>query len=151
MKQDKSLTIGELAVSAHVSLRTIRYYQQQGLLPSPGRRGPGSHYSLADLRRLRLIRRLQQDHIPLAEIRQRLRRMSDKEIEALVAEDGVIAAVVPAAGPARAERRVFGLARATWERIELAPDVELHVRRPLTLAQNRFIERLVEEARRTEE
>lgn len=137
------LTIAQLAESAHLSPRAIRYYQQQGLLRAPGRMGRGPHYSTADLHRLRLIRQLQQDHIPLAEIRQRLRGMSGEEIEASLRHEP-LGGVARVPQSARAERRVFGLARATWERIELAPDVELHVRRPLTLAQNRLIERLVE-------
>ena len=38
--------------------------------------------------------------------------------------------------------------RSQWERVALAPDVELHVRRPLSREQNRRVERLLEEARR---
>jgi len=34
-----------------------------------------------------------------------------------------------------------------WERIPLAPDVELHVRRPLSRTANRRVERLVTIAR----
>jgi hypothetical protein len=37
--------------------------------------------------------------------------------------------------------------RSTWERIPLASDVELHVRRPLSREQNRQVERLLEAAR----
>jgi hypothetical protein len=37
--------------------------------------------------------------------------------------------------------------RSQWERISLAPDVELHVRRPLSRYQNRRVERLLEAAR----
>jgi DNA-binding transcriptional MerR regulator len=37
--------------------------------------------------------------------------------------------------------------RSTWERIPLSPDVELHVRRPLSREQNRQVERLLEAAR----
>jgi hypothetical protein len=38
--------------------------------------------------------------------------------------------------------------RSQWDRIELADDVELHVRRPLSREQNRLVERLLEAARR---
>jgi hypothetical protein len=38
--------------------------------------------------------------------------------------------------------------RSSWERHTLAPDVELHVRRPLTRSQNRALARLLEVARR---
>ena len=47
------------------------------------------------------------------------------------------------------ERNDFPAAdRSTWERIDLTPDVQLHVRRPQTREQNRRIERRVEEARK---
>ena len=38
-------------------------------------------------------------------------------------------------------------ASSQWERIEIAPDVELHVRRPLSRHQNRAVERLIAFAR----
>jgi DNA-binding transcriptional MerR regulator len=37
--------------------------------------------------------------------------------------------------------------RSQWERIVLAPDVELHIRRPLSRSQNRKIEALIQHAR----
>jgi DNA-binding transcriptional MerR regulator len=37
--------------------------------------------------------------------------------------------------------------RSTWDRIPLAPDIELHVRRPLSRVQNKLLERLIEHAR----
>lgn len=139
------LSIAELARRAAVSERTIRYYQQLGLLRSPGRVGRGAHYVEADVARLRLIRRLQRNHFPLVEINRYLRGKSDAEIAgALAQEPGIGQGQSPASpGSARAERRVFGLARATWERIELTPDVELHVRRPLTPAQHRLVEQMM--------
>jgi len=39
--------------------------------------------------------------------------------------------------------------RSQWERIVLAPDVELHIRRPLSRSQNRKIEALILHARET--
>jgi hypothetical protein len=38
--------------------------------------------------------------------------------------------------------------RSTWERIALAPDIELHVRRPLSRVQNRFLDRLLDLVRK---
>jgi hypothetical protein len=37
--------------------------------------------------------------------------------------------------------------RAQWERITLAPDIELHIRRPLTRAANKQVDRLIDAAR----
>ena len=37
--------------------------------------------------------------------------------------------------------------RSQWDRISLAPDIELHVRRPLSRFQNRAVDRLIGVAR----
>lgn len=83
---DYSLT--ELARLADVTPRTVRYYVAQGLLPSPDAAGPATRYGDAHLARLRLIRRLQREHLPLAEIRVRLDAMTDTEIEAAAGAAG---------------------------------------------------------------
>ena len=64
-------TLQQLADEAGVTPRTIRYYIAQGLLASPGA-GSGARYTDAHLERLRLIRQLQRNHLPLAEIRKQL-------------------------------------------------------------------------------
>lgn len=38
--------------------------------------------------------------------------------------------------------------RSTWDRIALSPDIELHVRRPLSRTQNRLLNRVIETARK---
>ena len=63
--------------------RTVRYYQSQGLLSSSGTSGPGAKYGEAHLARLRLIRRLQREHLPLAEIRRQLDEIDDATIATL--------------------------------------------------------------------
>lgn len=77
---DDPYTLADLARLADVTPRTIRYYVAQGLLPSPDVAGPATRYGEGHLARLRLIRRLQRDHLPLAEIRARLERLTDDEI-----------------------------------------------------------------------
>ncbi len=79
-------TLPELAQAADVTPRTIRYYIAQGLLPSPGQAGPGARYTEGHRLRLSLIRQLQREHLPLAEIRQRLAALEDFQIETLLAE-----------------------------------------------------------------
>jgi len=76
-------SLTELADLAGVTPRTIRYYLAQGLLPAVGQSGPGAKYDDRHLARLRLIRRLQAEHLPLAEIRRRLDALSDDEIREL--------------------------------------------------------------------
>ena len=79
--------LSELCDRAGVTRRTVRYYVQQGLLPAPGM-GPGTKYGQGHLDRLRLIRRYQRDHLPLAEIRKRLEQLGDADVAALLAAPG---------------------------------------------------------------
>ena len=53
---------------------------------------------------------------------------------------------VPHANLAR-DQSVSTYQRSQWERFALAPDVELHIRRPVSREDNRKIERLLEAAR----
>ena len=78
--------IGELAEQADVSTRTVRYYVEQGLLPSPGSRGRSAKYGRGHLDRIQLIKRLQAEHLPLAEIRQQLEALTDEQVAALLQE-----------------------------------------------------------------
>src|SRR3954454_6336153 len=83
MPDDDRYSLTELADLAGVTPRTVRYYLAQGLLPAVGQTGPGAKYDHRHLARLRLIRRLQAEHLPLAEIRRRLDALSDDEIRQL--------------------------------------------------------------------
>lgn len=167
--------LNELADAAGVTPRTVRYYVQQGLLPSPATRGPGAHYGRDHLDRLRLIKRLQRQHYPLAEIRRRLEALDDDGVRRALQETpepthgsaldyarDILASgshrvlaeasmpmrnmvfASPAAEPIKHKKET----RSTWERVSLSPDVELHVRRPLSREQNKLVERLLEDARR---
>ncbi len=79
------LTLGELTVAADVSVRTVRYYIAEGLLPPPEGSGPASSYTQGHLDRLRLIQRLKEAYLPLKEIRRRLSGLSDDEVRRLLA------------------------------------------------------------------
>ena len=68
---NKRLTIGRLAKSTGVSPKTIRYYEEVGILPPPER--SDSHYRLyseTDVRRLELIRRARVLDMALPEVRE---------------------------------------------------------------------------------
>jgi MerR family transcriptional regulator, repressor of the yfmOP operon len=56
----KRLKIGDVAKLAGTTPRTIRYYEELGLLPSPDSREPGAHrtYAQADVDRLIEVMRL---------------------------------------------------------------------------------------------
>jgi len=194
MPADPLYSISELATLADVTPRTVRYYIVQGLLPSVGQAGPGAKYTDGQLARLRLIRRLQREHLPLAEIRRRLEGLDDDEVSGLTDAErptpsgsaldyvrSLLAATAgaearpgpsipppstvrdprrrsaptaPAVPVSTAEQRPAayaplppGVERSQWERIVLAPDVELHVRRPLPRKLNKRVDRIVTIAR----
>jgi DNA-binding transcriptional MerR regulator len=173
MPDDERYSLTELADLGGVTPRTVRYYLGQGLLPPVGPSGPGSKYDDGHLARLRLIRRLQAEHLPLAEIRRRLETLDDEAIRALAGEAdpsppaetaldylrSVLGDASPSRSIARAVAESGGPPYATapaptpapehsqWERILLAPGIELHIRRPLTRGQNKRVDRLVTIAR----
>jgi DNA-binding transcriptional MerR regulator len=88
------LTLGELTEAADVSVRTVRYYIAEGLLPPPEGSGSASAYTRGHLDRLRLIQRLKEAYLPLKEIRRRLAGLSDDEVRSLLAADDSRAAPV---------------------------------------------------------
>ncbi|MGH2513302.1 MAG: MerR family transcriptional regulator [Candidatus Limnocylindrales bacterium] len=214
MPIEKEYSLPDLADVAGVTPRTVRYYIAQGLLPAPAGSGRAARYGEAHLARLRLIARLQRQHLPLAEIRVRLDGIDDETVIAeldrpeprRVAESALdyihsilgpgsseppppaatamrAAERAPAAmarpaflrSSAHGPRRMFdafetdpseppgqramseGSAtftpltrqpdRSQWDRISLAPDIELHIRRPLGRLQNKRVERLIAIAR----
>jgi DNA-binding transcriptional MerR regulator len=66
-----SLSIGELGTETGLSPRTIRYYEELGLLPGVRRRAGGRRvYGPGDRERLRFIQRLKTLGCSLAEIRE---------------------------------------------------------------------------------
>lgn len=104
---DTSLTIEELAAQTDTSVRTIRYYIAEKMLPGPGSRGKGAIYTEEHLLRLRLIRRLVERREPLAEIRAMMARITDDEVRALLAEEDTRAQTLERARtPERAEQAV---------------------------------------------
>jgi DNA-binding transcriptional MerR regulator len=158
----------ELSDAADVTPRTVHYYIQQGLLPAAGERGPGARYGQEHLLRLLAIRRLQRAHLPLAEIRRQLEHATESDLRAIAQateppgsalefiRDTLAMSSERAGTPAAWRRQVVrdaepklrtGPERSQWERLSLHPDVELHIRRPLSRELNRRVDRLIALAR----
>jgi DNA-binding transcriptional MerR regulator len=76
----------ELCEQAGVTPRTVHFYVQQGLLPPAGSPGPGARYAEGHVLRLGLIRLLQKQHLPLAEIAKRIKGLTDEQVKALLQE-----------------------------------------------------------------
>jgi DNA-binding transcriptional MerR regulator len=174
---EETFDLKGLSELARISARTIHYYIQRGLLPPSGTHGPNARYERRHVDRLRLIARLKSEFLPLNEISKRLKVLSDEEVEEALRETGAgepslagkesaldYVRQVLSKGEVRRSseaemldqlrsaaagmRPPVGWDRSQWDRIALTPDVELHVRRPLTREGNKQLERLLEEARR---
>ena len=64
------LTIGNVSRDTGLPIRTIRFYESEGVLPAPSRTSSGYRiYSSVDVRRLRLIRNARALGLGLPEIR----------------------------------------------------------------------------------
>src|SRR3970282_1954072 len=73
MAEDGLLKIGELAKRTGTTLRTIRYYQQLGLINHSARTKGGFHlYFPDDCKTIQFIKSLQMLGIPLSQIRRLL-------------------------------------------------------------------------------
>jgi len=171
MIEDEELTLKELVEESGVSERTVRYYMANGIIPPAPRSGPGVRYPRGHLTRLRLVRRWQEENLPLEQIRKLLADLTDVEVERLYqkevrtpepepeargsAADYVKKALARSATRPRMPTQLpldepteAPVARSTWERYVVDDDVEIHVRRPLSTPQNRRVDALLKEARR---
>jgi DNA-binding transcriptional MerR regulator len=169
----EELDISEVCERADVTPRTVYFYVQQGLLPPATGAGPAARYTPGHVARLLLIRLLQKQHLPLAEIAKRIRALDDEEVKALVAEArarrpekrasaleyirGVLSDTAPAARsrtpipPLMPSASIAHSApppgRSQWERHTFADGIELHVRRPLSRVEQRQVDKLMAAAR----
>jgi DNA-binding transcriptional MerR regulator len=81
-----TFSLEELTEQAGVTVRTVRYYIAEGLLPPPVGGGPRSAYTEGHLDRLLLINRLKDAYLPLREIRRRLAGLDDEAVRAALAQ-----------------------------------------------------------------
>ena len=164
-------SIKDVCALADVTPRTIHFYIQQGLLaPSEGA-GRAARYSEGHVARLRLIRRLQKEHLPLSEIRRQMGTLDDDQVMRALARGTAAAArgsaldyvksvkaramsqslplshrrptmdAIAAAAPRSAEGSPAP--RSQWERLVLDQDLEIHIRRPLSRERARIVDKLL--------
>lgn len=101
------MTINQLSEVSGVPARRIRHFVSEGLLAPPHGRGRASHYDRVHLDRLRQIQALRDANVGLDQIRRRLGE------------------------PRSAEPNLEG-GFETWQRWEIIPGLELHMRANLT-------------------
>lgn len=88
------MQIKDLAAATGVDVETIRYYEKQGLLPAPARRGNGYRdYETLHLERLAFIRHCRALDMPLADVA-RLLGFIDQTAEEEGADAGTVDALV---------------------------------------------------------
>lgn len=70
----EAMTIGQVAAITGITAETIRFYEREGVVPAPARRGAGRYrrYARADAERLRFIRRARDLGFSLQEVRELL-------------------------------------------------------------------------------
>jgi DNA-binding transcriptional MerR regulator len=105
----EQLTVDELAARTGMTVRTVRFYAAEGLLPPPERRGRIAYYGAQHRMRLELIRELQDHGYTLAAIERVLARIP---LDASAADFAMQAAMLAPWTPERAEE----FDRATLER-----------------------------------
>lgn len=124
--------ISELAREAGVTKRTIHYYIGRGLLPPPEGAGVASSYNEEHLVKLRLIKKLQEQYLPLVKIRDILAAMNLDEAKEVLAQPGSLSGSAYA-GPESEEAmeagnhpvRIEGQA-SSYTRVDLGMGIELH-------------------------
>ena len=82
MTDEPELSISGLAKMANTTVRTIRYYESEKLLPPPvNKKGAYSFYGQIHIERLQLIALLKDRKLSLQEISHFLRNMSEDELK----------------------------------------------------------------------
>ncbi len=169
----QTYSLKEVAAQVGVDLRVLRSWMElpYRILVGFGR-GYGKRYPQAFLDRAMLVQRLRAENLPLAEVASRLRAVSDEDLAALLAtaqpsgssrvkgsaadyaemmlSSRGLSLNLTAAVPVfqRVRPAVANVARSSWERIPITPELEIHARRPMTRDQNRRLEDLLKEAER---
>ncbi len=154
-ERETGLKLDDLATRSGVSLRTIRYYVQRGLLPAPPFRGRDTTYTFDHLLRLRAIAHLQAQSRSLDEIQRLLDAASPEEMEKLArGEDGEVGVIPPSpvggggwersgTGERGREVRVPVFPGERWERLSLAAGLELHLAESATPAVRELASQLL--------
>ncbi|OJX40597.1 MAG: hypothetical protein BGO78_06330 [Chloroflexi bacterium 44-23] len=172
MTEDEFL-IGELAQKTNVSVRTIRYYINQGLLPAPDSRGRYTVYDNDYVERILLIKRLKDAFLPIKEIRVMLETQTRAEIEEFLRmfkmqraqKNDALSYINNLLGhsisePSQSTIRSKPMLKesgippqpalqfpqqreSSWKRIVLAPGVELHIEQHQAARYDKLIQALL--------
>jgi len=131
--------------------RTIRYYMAEGLVQTPEeRQGTASVFGYINLLQLLTVKKLQAEHLPIRKIRELVAGKSEQELETLL---GIGSTAAKKSRETEAKRYLESLLAPTsapaaltlkeaaappppqqtdqsqsWQRVEIEPGLELHIR-----------------------
>lgn len=118
--EKQKYTIQELSVLTGFSIRTIRYYVQEGLIDPPAGRGRGGFYFDSQLNQLRQIKSLQEKGMKLSSIVQYFKGSDVQEAT---------------------------YARDVWVKYEIAPGLEINVRRDVEEREGKKVLEIIRTAK----
>ena len=152
--------------------RTIRYYLAEGLIQTPEeKQGTASVFGYVHLLQLLTVKKLQAEHLPIRKIRELVAGKSEQELETLLGVRGpsgkkteakqyLESLLAPALAPAPPRMETAAApppqqldTSQSWQRVEIEPGLELHVRSdyspPATTGKTRsLLERAIHRLRR---
>jgi DNA-binding transcriptional MerR regulator len=127
--------------------RTIRYYMAEGLIQTPEeRQGTASVFGYLNLLQLLTVKKLQAEHLPIRKIRELVAGKSEQELEIMLGVRGGAGRktdakqyleTLLASAPSQPLRETVSAPLASppaaghshsWQRVEIEPGLELHVR-----------------------
>ena len=131
--------------------RTIRYYMAEGLVQTPEeKQGTASVFGYVNLLQLLTVKKLQAEHLPIRKIRELVAGKSEQELETMLGVRGASGGrteakryletllssapsppQIDAAPPPQAPRAAAAPQAAeahSWQRVEIEPGLELHIR-----------------------
>jgi DNA-binding transcriptional MerR regulator len=160
--------------------RTIRYYLAEGLIQAPEeKQGTASVFGYQNLLQLLVVKKLQAEHLPIRKIKELVAGKGEQELEALLGVSGqsgkksreseakqYLESLLAPQRPSRpvATARMQEAAAPpqqhdsshSWQRVEIEPGLELHIRSdyspPATTGKTRsLLERAIHRLRRLRE
>jgi len=130
--------------------RTIRYYMAEGLIQTPEeKQGTASVFGYLNLLQLLTVKKLQAEHLPIRKIRELVAGKNELELEMMLGVRGgatrkteakryleTLLGSAPsqllmetsAAPPPSAPQAAAAAQSHSWQRVEIEPGLELHVR-----------------------
>ena len=129
-----------------VNVRTLRFYISEGLIPGPGRVGPGRHYTEKHLVLLETIKNMQKTGTSIDEIKLRLSQVGPDDLLDTLAKPEELTRLIgrgiqnlrPNSRPLNTSftEGVSSTAGETWKRYQLTQGVEVFIEEELTLGRN---------------